>query len=227
MNLYDYFNLTDRGFDTCDDDCKEFITIYHTEKEGDNYHLFRNELMKKVEILGRNDNGELIVNWSACIKGNMEKCRKFTKEHWVYQYEEKDEFISAWIKELNNYLAGKSFSYRSGTLNEEFYGTLIEFLETIDSVESKNYIVCIKDSYLRDTQVFNPENTAALSYMNCDAVGAWFDEEMENDDNWHDYIGHAFLGIYKWNEVTKENLREYVAKKYGLLPEILDVIPVD
>lgn len=217
MNLYEYLELTKNDFDTCDNDFDAIVTVCHIGKENDNYDKFCNELMKKVEMLSKNDD-YLTVSWSVLIRGNMDKFRAFTKEHWSFQYEDDDdEFVYQWIKEFHSYLAGM--------VSDSFYGTLVEFIETLTPSIAKNYVVCISDSYLRDTQVFNPIQEA-FDEQNEDNKD-YIEELTDDDNNWYDYTGSAFLGIYKWNEATLDGLRQYVATCRGLNPATLEIIPVE
>lgn len=212
MTLYDYVELTKEDFDTSDKDFDAIVTVCHIGKENDNYDKFCNELMKKVEVLSKNGDS-LTVNWSSLISGNMENFRDFADEHWNIQYYDEDEFIYQWIKEFHSCLAGM--------VSDSFYATLVEFVETLTPSIAKNYVVCIKDSCLRDTQVFKPEET--FDKKDEGELASLFDD----DDNWYDYTGSAFLGIYKWNEATLDGLRQYMIDLHGLNPDTLEIIPVE
>lgn len=98
--------------------------------------------------------------------------------------------------------------------------------EVFWNMGNKGYIVCINNQFVRDVQIFNPENTPDFDYMNADAAGNWFDEKTEDDDNWNDFSGSIFLGFYKWNENDEDGLRQYVADARGVMAETLEVIPV-
>ena len=153
MNLYDYLELTTGDYDTTDSDYDGVVTVCYIGDENDNYDKFCNKLAKKVEVLNISDD-YLVANWSAFIKGNLEKFRAFSKEYWKRQYKDEDEFIYQWIREFHNYLAGM--------VGESFYAKLVAFVDSLTSAITKNYVACINSCYLRDTQIFNTEHVLDL-----------------------------------------------------------------
>lgn len=124
ITLYEYLKMTEADYDTYDNVYDAEVTVCYNEDEDDNYVVFCNELVKKVDIIERNNNYTLTVNWSDLIKRNMQKFKEFAKKHWYEQYEDdEDEFIYQWITELNSYIAGY--------VPEDFYENLVEFVNEL------------------------------------------------------------------------------------------------
>ena len=129
MKLYDFIKMTEADYDTYDTVYDNGITVCFIEEdpENDAYDNFCIGIMKKVEM--EKCNGDiLIVNWTKLVTENMSKFRTFTKEHWYEnrQYEDdEDNFIYAWINEIHAYMAGY--------VSEDFYETLVEFVETLEA----------------------------------------------------------------------------------------------
>ena len=126
MKLYEFIKLSENDYDTYDTVYDAGVTVCFIEEdeaENDNYDKFCIELMKKVEV--EKVNGDiLIVKWTELIQNNMEKFKTFAKEHWRNDYEDdEDEFIYQWINEIHAYIAGY--------VSENFYGTLVEFVESL------------------------------------------------------------------------------------------------
>ena len=129
MKLYDFMKLTETDWDTSDTEYDAGVTVCYIEegKDNDNYDKFCIELMKKVELEKQNRD-VLIVKWTELIQNNMEKFKEFTAKHWyeTCQYEDdENEFIYQWINEIHSYMAGN--------VSEDFYETLVEFVETLES----------------------------------------------------------------------------------------------
>lgn len=124
MKLYDFIKLTEADYDTYDTIYDEGVTVCYIEEnaENDNYDKFCINIMKKVEV--EKINGDIIiVNWTKLVKDNMEKFRAFSMEHWAFEYEDEDDFIYEWIKEIHYYMAGY--------VSEDFYDTLVTFVEEL------------------------------------------------------------------------------------------------
>lgn len=130
MKLYDFIKMTEADYDTYDVVYDNGVTVCFIDEEDeamDNYYKFCADIMKKVEM--EKQNGDvLIVNWTKLVKDNMEKFRAFTKEHWYENRQYKnseDNFIYAWINEIHAYMAGY--------VSEDFYGILVDFVETLEA----------------------------------------------------------------------------------------------
>lgn len=128
MKLYDFIKLTEADYDTYDTIYDNGVTVCFIDEEDeerDSYDKFCVDIMKKVEM--EKQNGDiLIVNWTKLIQDNMEKFKSFTEKHWRYTYEDdEDEFIYQWINEIQAYMAGY--------VSENFYGVLVEFVETLEA----------------------------------------------------------------------------------------------
>lgn len=127
MKLYDFIKLTEADYDTYDTIYDNGVTVCFIDEEDeerDNYDKFCVDIMKKVEM--EKINGDvLIVNWTKLIKDNMEKFREFSKKYWKFQYKDEDDFIYEWINEIQAYMAGY--------VSENFYGVLVEFVETLEA----------------------------------------------------------------------------------------------
>ena len=127
MTLFEFINTTKNDYDTYDTVYDAVVTVCFIEedKDNDSYDKFCNEIIKKVIVVSGNG-CSLVVNWTELIKNNIEKFRAFTQENWRSdcQYEDdEDEFIYQWITEIHNYMAGN--------VSEDFYDTLIEFVESL------------------------------------------------------------------------------------------------
>ena len=125
MKLYDFMKLSQVDYDTYDTVYDACVTVCYLDEEDmeDNYDKFCIKLMKMVELEKVNGD-DLLVKWTELITKNMEKFKAFTEKHWRYNYEDdEDEFIYQWINEFHMYLAGY--------VSEDFYDTLLEFLESI------------------------------------------------------------------------------------------------
>ena len=126
MTLFEYLELHKDDFDTCDTEYDAIVTVCYIDESDvtDNYDRFCTSIIKKVEVVSC-ENRNLIVNWSALIKNNMDKFKAFTKEYWNNQYEDdEDEFIYQWISEIHLYIAGY--------VGEKMYGKLNSFIETLE-----------------------------------------------------------------------------------------------
>ena len=125
MKLYDFMKLSQVDYDTYDTVYDACVTVCYLDEEDmeDSYDKFCIKLMKMVELEKVNGD-DLLVKWTELITKNMDKFKAFTEKHWRYNYEDdEDEFIYQWINELHMYLAGY--------VSEDFYDTLLEFLESI------------------------------------------------------------------------------------------------
>lgn len=125
MTLYEILEIAENDFDTYDTVYDAIVTVCWIDKEEDDYDKFCNGIMKKVKFVKKSGDG-LLVDWTGLIKGNMEKFRQFTRDHWSEncQYEDDDdEFICQWIHEIHLYMAGY--------VSEKFYCKLVVFVEEL------------------------------------------------------------------------------------------------
>ena len=126
MKLYDFIKMTEADYDTYDVVYDNGVTVCYIAEDSnnDNYDNFCIAIMKKVEM--EKQNGDiLVVNWTKLITENMSKFRAFSMRHWAFEYEDDDDFIYEWIKEIHAYMAGY--------VSEDFYGVLVEFVETLEA----------------------------------------------------------------------------------------------
>ena len=124
MKLYDFMKMSEADYDAYDTIYDECVTVCYIEEnaENDSYDKFCINIMKKVDM--EKINGDiLIVNWTKLVKDNMEKFRAFSMRHWAFEYEDEDDFIYEWIKEIHYYMAGY--------VSEDFYDALVEFVEEL------------------------------------------------------------------------------------------------
>ena len=128
MKLYEYMKLSQVDYDTYDtvyDACITVCSIDEEDEAKDSYYKFCTEIIKKVEVEKQNGN-ILLVKWTKLIQDNMEKFKAFTEKHWKYTYEDdEDELIYQWINEIHYYMAGY--------VSEDFYDTLVDFVETLEA----------------------------------------------------------------------------------------------
>jgi hypothetical protein len=130
ISIYEFMvmNQNNRGYDVWDKERDVCVTLDNLEtevEENDYYTLFVEELIKKVQFKKQTYDYIIIAEWSEFIIKNMQQFRKFTKEHWQNQYKDEDTFIFQWIKELHGYI--------SGLVPEDFYKTLYDFVETLET----------------------------------------------------------------------------------------------
>ena len=127
MKLYDFMKISMDDWDTYDHDYDCCVTVCYIDDADaeDNYDKFCNSIIKKVEVSRIIPGSHLVCDWSKLVKNNMEKFRAFSMEHWVFEYNDEDEFIYQWIKEIHLYMAGY--------VSENFYNILIGFVETLEA----------------------------------------------------------------------------------------------
>ena len=123
MTLFEYLQMTECDYDTYDTKYDTGVTVCHIDEECDEYDKFCNGIIKKVDVVGIN-NDILTVNWSELIERNMDKFKEFTAEHWRYQYKDDiDEFEYQWINEIHMYMAGY--------VGDSFYSVLNELVDSL------------------------------------------------------------------------------------------------
>lgn len=123
MTLFEYLQMTECDYDTYDTKYDTGVTVCLIDEECDDYDRFCNGIIKKVDVVGVNDD-ILTVNWSELIERNMDKFKEFTAEHWRHQYEDDiDELVYQWINEIHAYMAGY--------VGESFYSVLNEFVDSL------------------------------------------------------------------------------------------------
>lgn len=124
MTLFEYLQIAENDFDTYDTKYDTGVTVCHIDEEADEYDKFCNGIIKKVNVV-KIDDYILTVNWSELIERNMDKFKKFTAEHWRYQYKDDvDEFVYQWINEIHMYMAGY--------VDESFYSVLNKFVDGLE-----------------------------------------------------------------------------------------------
>lgn len=133
MTLFEFMKVTEEDYDTYDTVYDAEVTVCWIDEnaKNSNYDKFCIGIIKKVEVEKLNSSsGSLTVKWTELITNNMDKFKAFSAEHWYEdcQYEDdEDEFIYQWINEIHNYMAGN--------VDEEFYGVLVEFVESLEMEE--------------------------------------------------------------------------------------------
>lgn len=123
MNLYDLVKLGNME-ETYDDVFDASVTVYMPDKVEDNYDLFCCEICKRVKPISVTGDGTIVVGWSGLILDNMEKFRDFSEKYWKNQYDDDDDFVFEWINEIHMYMAGY--------VSEDFYGVLVDFVNTLN-----------------------------------------------------------------------------------------------
>lgn len=106
ISLYEFLELTEGTFDTCDTDFDITVTVDWVDTENDYYEKFCRGIVKLVDVKKKvRDN--LVCGWSEMIEHNMAIFKEFTKKNWTHQYEDdEDEFVYQWIREIHYWLAG-------------------------------------------------------------------------------------------------------------------------
>ena len=124
MTLYEYLQMTENDYDTCDTKYDTGVTVCYIYGEADEYDKFCNGIIKKVNVVKINGD-TLTVNWSELIERNIKKFKKFTKKYWNCQYDNDiDEFVYQWINEIHLYMAGY--------VSDDFYSVLNEFVDSLE-----------------------------------------------------------------------------------------------
>ena len=126
MKLYDYLVNNNGDYDCYDTVFDECVTIcFETEKydEPDEYDEFCNTLYKLIDFIECVDSCTLIADWSGFIKKNYDKFKGYANDFWIKgNYDDEDDFIYEWIKELHLYTAGYAnddqYSWMITVLNE-------------------------------------------------------------------------------------------------------------
>ena len=107
MKLYDFLAMSDCDYDTYDDVYDAIVTISINLEPEDDYDRFCIGLVKLVDVKEIADDGNPICGWTDLIKNNIDVFRKFANDNWIRNnYEDEDDFIYEWIKELHYFLAG-------------------------------------------------------------------------------------------------------------------------
>ena len=112
MTLYDFIKVADNDYDTYDNTYDAIVTVCSFDKDDEQseeyYEKFRIGIMKYVEVVKAISGWEVICDWSGFIKNNITVFREFAEEHWIRQYEDEEDFIDQWIREIHYWLAGET-----------------------------------------------------------------------------------------------------------------------
>lgn len=130
MTLFDFIKIAERDFDVYDDVFDAEVTVCHIEenKHNDFYDKFCIGIIKKVNLVNQTSEYTLVAKWTKLIQDNMDKFREFTNKHWNKKYKnDEEEFIYQWINEIHLYMAGY--------VSEDFYETLVEFVDSLEFKE--------------------------------------------------------------------------------------------
>lgn len=129
MTLYELMKITEEDYDTYDNVFDGVVTVCYIDEDdedydNDDYNNFCIGIVKKIEVVDKVRDG-LVCKWSDMIIRNMDKFKDFTEKYWRYKYrDDDDEFIYQWINKIHSYMAGY--------VSEDFYTTLVEFVNTLD-----------------------------------------------------------------------------------------------
>ncbi len=119
MRLLDYLKINSECTDFHDYIYSSGVVCvdYYPNDPLKNWHsLFCVALYEKVQVTDY-----CVACWSDLIVNNYEKFKEFSNKHWATQYDDEDDFIYEWIKELHLYLAGMT--------NNDMYRYLYEFMQ--------------------------------------------------------------------------------------------------
>lgn len=117
MTVYEYLKMNECDEDFWDDQFDTCVTICCPDEEStDFYDKYIEEISKRVNVI--KTDGTVIAGWSEMIEKNFEKFKAFTKAHWRTDYEDHDDFVYEWIKEIHLYVAG----YVPDSFYEVLYG---------------------------------------------------------------------------------------------------------
>lgn len=121
MTLYDLLKVLNDDFDTYDNVYDAIVTVCSFDEEDEQsaeyYDKFRIEIMKFIEVT-KGSKQALWCNWSDFIKRNIQIFREFEAKYWSNHYEDEDDFIYQWIKEIDAWI--------SGAVNERIYKEFVE-----------------------------------------------------------------------------------------------------
>ena len=133
MTLYDYIKtFCENGWfdeDTYDTVFDYGITVcVDIDSTSDEYYQkFCTGLLKHVEV--DTMDGDCVLKWSDMIKDNIELFRNFANWHWNISFEDDDDLIYEWLKELHYWLAG----YTSENVYKHFYEEVIEAMKGVQA----------------------------------------------------------------------------------------------
>lgn len=130
MKIKEYLDIRQNDVDTFDKTFEVIVTCCHiTDEEFEeeindaensfrNYFRFIKYIYENVDVVNTKN---IICDWAGFVKEHYNALYKFMEEHWMHCYENKDDFIYQWIKEIHYYLAGYT--------TEENYNYILELLE--------------------------------------------------------------------------------------------------
>lgn len=111
MILYDLLKVFNTDFDTYDNVYDAVVTVCsfdeEDEKSDEYYEKFCIGIMKFIEVT-KGSKQALWCNWSDFIKRNIQIFREFEAKYWCKHYENEDDFIYQWIKEIDYWVAGEA-----------------------------------------------------------------------------------------------------------------------
>ena len=126
MYLQESLEMKRDGVDSWDTVYDVCVTAeYIPNTETDSYSEFCRVLFSKVEIDHIMSDYSVCVLWDDLIEKNMKLFDEFATKYWMYEYEDKDEYIFQWITELHNYCAGN--------VPESYYPKLLEFVKKLEA----------------------------------------------------------------------------------------------
>lgn len=123
MTISEYLQLERRDMDIADSVFDMTITACYdesifAEEITDPFTLFNAQFLSKVNLASGGDYP--VADFYQFIENNFDLFKDFTKNHWIRDYPDKDDFIEQWILELDQYMAGN--------VSESFYQTICDEL---------------------------------------------------------------------------------------------------
>lgn len=110
MILYDLLKVFNNDFDTYDNVYDAIVTVCSFDEEEEQsteyYDKFRIGITKFIEVT-KGSTRALWCNWSDFIKRNIQIFREFETKYWSNHYEDEDDFIYQWIREIDAWIAGE------------------------------------------------------------------------------------------------------------------------
>lgn len=99
------FDMGDNVYDTvvccC---CPDFEDLENSTDADDKYTKF---IYDNVKIItAKPDKYFVVADWTGFVEEHFDKLKEYTRQSWVRDYDDKDEFTYQWIKETHLMLAG-------------------------------------------------------------------------------------------------------------------------
>ena len=91
-------------------------------------------------------------------------------------------------------------------------------------MKKQKYVVTVKSSYIRDAQIFCPEDRMEQGSLGLDDADIFLSSECER--YWKNMELSAYSCLMACTEIEEEKRMKEIAGKYGIPASFLELIPV-